>query len=237
MIDLHTHLLPLADDGSRSVEESRQMLEMLAMQGVKKVFATPHFLADKDTPETFFERRDRAYEALASVWPQTVENLFLGAEVAYFQGVSRMSALSDLRLGKTKLLLLEMPLERWSDYTVRELSELACSGSIRPVLAHVERCMGYQSASVWHSLLDSGMIMQANASFFIRSQTSKKALKLLKRGAIHVIASDCHNVHTRPPRIREALDIVSARLGEKTVCSMRNFLNEIAAGNDPTVSI
>lgn len=236
MIDLHTHVLPSVDDGSGSVEESLKLLEMLATQGVKKVFATPHFLADRDTPASFFERRARAFENLSSVDSKACENLFLGAEVAYFQGVSRMSALSDMRLGKTKLLLLEMPLERWSDYTVKELSELACSGSIRPVLAHVERCMPYQPASVLRSLLDSGIIMQANASFFLRPATSRKALKLYKRGVIHAVASDCHNVHLRPPRIGEALAIIAEKLGEKTVRSMCDLLEEITAENASFVS-
>lgn len=237
MIDLHTHVLPSLDDGSGSVEESVKLLEMLAAQGVKKVFATPHFLADRDTPASFFERRARAYESLLSVDPKACENLFLGAEVAYFQGISRMSALSDMRLGKTKLLLLEMPQERWSDYTVRELSALACSGSIRPVLAHVERCMQYQPTSVFRSLLDGGIIMQANASFFIRPATSRKALKLYKRGMIHAVASDCHNIHLRPPRIGEALAIIAERLGEKNVRSMCDLLEEIIAVNDSIVSI
>ena len=236
MIDLHTHVLPSVDDGSGSVEESLKLLEMLAAQGVKKVFATPHFLADRDTPASFFERRARAFENLSSAHPKACENLFLGAEVAYFQGVSRMSALSDMRLGKTKLLLLEMPLERWSDYTVKELSELACSGSIRPVLAHVERCMPYQPASVLRSLLDSGIIMQANASFFLRPATSRKALKLYKRGVIHAVASDCHNIHLRPPRIGEALAIIAEKLGEKTVRSMCDLLEEITAENASFVS-
>ena len=236
MIDLHTHVLPSVDDGSGSVEESLKLLEMLAAQGVKKVFATPHFLADRDTPASFFERRARAFENLSLVDSKACENLFLGAEVAYFQGVSRMSALSDMRLGKTKLLLLEMPLERWSDYTVKELSELACSGSIRPVLAHVERCMPYQPASVLRSLLDSGIIMQANASFFLRPATSRKALKLYKRGVIHAVASDCHNIHLRPPRIGEALAIIAEKLGEKTVRSMCDLLEEITAENASFVS-
>lgn len=236
MIDLHTHVLPSMDDGSGSAEESIKLLALLAAQGVKKVYATPHFLADRDTPMSFFERRARAYESLLSADPTVCENLFLGAEVAYFQGISRMSALSDMRLGQTKLLLLEMPLERWSDYTVKELSELACSGSIHLVLAHVERCMPYQPASVFRALLDRGIIMQANASFFIRPATSRKALKLLRRGAIHAVASDCHNLHLRPPRIGEAVGIIADRLGEKNVRSMCDFLKKITEENDSVVS-
>lgn len=229
MIDLHTHLLPSVDDGSGSIEESLALLEMLSAQGIKKVFATPHFYADRDTPQSFFDRRERALEALRCACPESLPSLFPGAEVAYFHGISRMSALSDMRLGKTRLLLLEMPPERWSDYTLQELTALSCSGAIRPVIAHVERCMEYQPARTWRSLLDSGIIMQANASFFIRQKSARSALKLLKRGAIHVVASDCHSIHLRPPRIREAMDRIAAGLGGGAVDSMRSLLAEITA--------
>ena len=227
MIDLHTHLLPSVDDGSSSMEESLGLLEMLTSQGVKKIFATPHFYADRDTPEHFLERRARAYEALLSARRENLAEVDLGAEVAYFQGISRMRELPQMRLGSTRLLLLEMPPVRWSDYTVRELTELTCMGEIRPVIAHVERCMEYQPASVVRTLLDRGIVMQANASFFIRPRSARRALKLWKRGEIHVIASDCHNLHTRPPRIREAMDRIVARFGDGAIHSMCNFLEQI----------
>ena len=229
MIDLHAHLLPSADDGSANIEESLKLLEMLTAQGVSQVFATPHFYADKDSPEAFFARRDRAYAELLSARPNHLASVAVGAEVAYFQGISRMSALSDMRLGTSKLLLIEMPIERWSDYTVQEMIELSCSGEIRPIIAHIERCLPYQPLRVRKTLLERGIVMQANASFFIRPKTARLALKLWKRGAIHAIASDCHNVHTRPPRMREAMDAVSARFGEEAINSMRAFLREITA--------
>ena len=45
MTDIHCHVLPEMDDGSRSVEESVAMLEALSAQGVGCVAATPHFYA------------------------------------------------------------------------------------------------------------------------------------------------------------------------------------------------
>ncbi len=43
MIDVHTHILPRMDDGSKSAEESIRMLKMQAEQGVRCVVASPHF--------------------------------------------------------------------------------------------------------------------------------------------------------------------------------------------------
>ena len=49
MIDFHTHILPLMDDGSKSIEESIKMLKMLSAQGVKRIVATPHFYANDES--------------------------------------------------------------------------------------------------------------------------------------------------------------------------------------------
>ena len=45
MIDFHSHILPGMDDGSKSTQESLEMLDMLRAQGVDTVAATPHFYA------------------------------------------------------------------------------------------------------------------------------------------------------------------------------------------------
>ena len=58
MIDFHSHILPGIDDGSKSVEESIELLRMLSVQEVDTVAATPHFYASDGSPEEFFERRD-----------------------------------------------------------------------------------------------------------------------------------------------------------------------------------
>ena len=42
MIDLHTHVLPLVDDGSDSVQASVKMVKEAVEQGVTDIFLTPH---------------------------------------------------------------------------------------------------------------------------------------------------------------------------------------------------
>ena len=69
MIDLHTHVLPGMDDGSRSPEESARMLRELAAQGVTLAAATPHFYAGENSPDRFLRRRNgrRIYRVCAAV--------------------------------------------------------------------------------------------------------------------------------------------------------------------------
>ena len=52
------------------------------------------------------------------------------------------------------------------------------------------------------------MLMQSNASFFLRWNTKHKALRMLESGQIHLLGSDCHNMADRPPRLGEALEII-----------------------------
>ena len=57
MIDVHCHVLPGIDDGSRSVEMSIDMLHEMKKQGIDKVIATPHFYPMNDNVKMFLERR------------------------------------------------------------------------------------------------------------------------------------------------------------------------------------
>ncbi|ETJ32257.1 Capsular polysaccharide biosynthesis protein, partial [human gut metagenome] len=44
MIDIHSHIIPGIDDGSRSMEMTIEMLKTAEQSGIKQVFATPHYL-------------------------------------------------------------------------------------------------------------------------------------------------------------------------------------------------
>ena len=79
MIDLHSHILPQMDDGSRSVDESLQMLAALAAQGVTDVAATPHFYASENSPERFLARRRHAWQRLAPHLTASLPTVHLGA--------------------------------------------------------------------------------------------------------------------------------------------------------------
>ena len=43
MVDIHTHILPGVDDGSRDIHTSLRMLLREQRDGVDKVILTPHF--------------------------------------------------------------------------------------------------------------------------------------------------------------------------------------------------
>jgi protein-tyrosine phosphatase len=224
MIDWHNHVLPNMDDGSHSVAESIAMLRAQVSQGVTTVIATPHFYANDESVTSFLERRSRSMETLREQCADDgLPSLRLGAEVRYYPGISRMEGISSLCIEGSNLLLLEMPMSRWTKSMVRELIEMSGRGGICLVLAHIDRYFSLQSREVWSSLLDNGILMQTNASFFSAFTTRRKALSLLKEGYVHLLGSDCHNMTSRPPQMERALDIIQKRLGVDYLCQMNEY--------------
>jgi protein-tyrosine phosphatase len=145
----------------------------------------------------------------------------------YYNGISRTDDVLKLRLGDTKILLLEMPMGRWSDYTVRELIDLAGSGSITLVLAHIERYLHFQKKSTLEALLYYGALMQVNASFFLSIKTKHKALKMMQEQQIHLIGSDCHNLTSRRPRLDEACEVIRKKFGDEFLENMNRYHQNI----------
>ena len=223
MIDWHSHILPEMDDGSRDTAESISMINMLRTQGVGTVIATPHFYANDESVDLFLERRKSAFERLSAELPEGSPEILLGAEVRYYQGINRMADLKALRIEGTKLLLLEMPMSSWTEYMVRELIEMSGRSSIKVVLAHVERYMALQKQSVWNRLLESGILMQVNASFFTTFASKRKALSLLREGSVHFVGSDSHNMSSRPPRVGKAFEVIQEKLGENYLKQMNEY--------------
>jgi protein-tyrosine phosphatase len=219
LVDVHTHILPCADDGSRSVGESLEMLRIYRENGVGTVVLTPHFYPQLEALETFIERRRESYDALLSAIAGSGEafpRLVLGAEIEYFDDIAGVAQYPELRLGGSRALLVEMHDEPWGMRRVEALLELVASG-ITLILAHVERYLFEQKRSVVNALLQNGIVMQSNASFFLDKRTSSRALKLFDSGVIHLIGSDCHGTVNRPPCLHEASCLIVEKLGAEAL--------------------
>lgn len=211
VIDFHSHVLPGIDDGSKSIRESARMLAASAAQGVTHIAATPHFYPAETSPERFLERREQAAERLRAVWRPEFPRLLLGAEVCYLDGIGQAAEMEALCIEGTSLLLLEMPLCAWSERMAAEITALQRGSGPAVMLAHVERCLPLQRGAVWDQLLESGVLMQASASFFLRWNTRHRAVRMFDAGRIHLLGSDCHNMADWAPRMGDALAV----MGEK----------------------
>ena len=214
MIDFHSHILPEMDDGADCVETGLAMLRESFLQGVDTLVSTSHFYADEDYPQRFLERRMRSFQTLqdamlvqAEVFPEIV----LGAEVLYFPGISQAEELEAMMIGESCCMLVEPPMADWTDSMLDEIFQMGKNLKCRPVIAHVDRYMTYLGdKSLITRVLEREMLVQVNAGYFLNPATEKSAMKHLKRGEIHLIGSDCHNMGNRMPNLGQARRLARA---------------------------
>ena len=183
MIDFHSHLLPEMDDGSRSVEESFAMIESAYKQGVEGIFSTPHFYPKRDDPESFMRRRERSIKKLFESGSEDKLKvpLYVGAEVAYFYGMSRYGKLRDFCLGGSDYILIEMPFDKWTMEEVEEIASFYTTSGLHPVLAHFERYLPFGNKKYLKYLLKNDVLIQSNAEFFINKRTRRTKSNESKR--------------------------------------------------------
>lgn len=213
LIDFHSHILPGIDDGARSPDESLKMLELMAAQGVSKVVSTSHFYPERESPESFLSRRAKAVGRLRTVMRDGLPDVYLGAEVAYFPGISRCEQLPELAIRGTRLILIEMPFCRWSPTVTDELFTIRDSMGLTPIIAHIERYID-QRPGAFGELAAGGILLQSNAEHFLDFWHKRRAIKLLENGYIHLLGSDCHRIDRRMPNLPEAAQYILDKLGE-----------------------
>lgn len=216
MIDFHAHVLPDMDDGSRSIQESIQMLRISADMGVDTIVATPHFYIEQMNIADFLYRRKCAYEDLvkAGVMEVGMPDTVLGAEVHFFPGMGSESGIVSLCITGTSCMLLEMPFEPWTKRTLNEVRNLSAGCGITPIIAHIERYFAIQTKYNIGALLDMEVLVQINGSFLIDTLTQRKALKLLKQNCVHLLGSDCHDITRRKPNLEKAFAVIYHSLGK-----------------------
>lgn len=208
LCDLHSHVLPGMDDGCKTPEESRRVLEMSARQGVRYLAATPHFYAEQESVDSFLARREAAMKRLAAATRELEgPQLCLGAEVAWYPGLLQEQQLDALCLGRSNYLLLEMPFSRWTPSVARQVRALRYEQGIVPILAHVER---YPDVGrMLDELIENGVLIQMNAEHLL--QNRRDAARLLRRGMVDVLGSDCHGAEHRPPKLGPAWECMGHR--------------------------
>lgn len=214
IIDFHMHILPGIDDGSRDVETSRRMLEISAKQGVEIIVATPHFYASRDRIEHFLEKRNRAEEQIRVELQNYDLQMRFGAEVAFFRGISRAEKLDELTVEGTKLLLLEMPFMPWEAVDIAEVKTLIEERGYRVLLAHLERYLDLPgNKHRIEELLELPLYVQINAQSLTDWRKRGRLLKLFRDGQAHVLGSDAHGLHRRPPDLAEGRAVLDKKLG------------------------
>lgn len=214
IIDFHTHVLPCIDDGSRNVETSLAMLKTSSEQGVQLMVATPHFYATRDRVEGFLNRRAESFANLQSALCDDLPRIKLGAEVAFFRGISEADRIEKLRIEGTDCLLLEMPFRRWTEEDLEEVSALIKDRRMTIILAHIERYMGmWENGDLVKRILELPLFAQINAEGLLDWRQRGKLVKMVKMEQVHLLGTDCHGMNHRPPNIKAGRDVLLRKAG------------------------
>jgi protein-tyrosine phosphatase len=203
VIDLHSHLLPGVDDGSRSVAQSVAVLRELAAHGVTDICLTPHLSASR-AESGVPSNHDAAFAALLAEAPPDVR-LHRGAEVMLDRPLGPGAAVNrGITLGASRHLLVEFPRIVPAATVSLALRQVVASGLI-PVLAHPER---YNSCSVAAATAwgQEGAILQVDANTLLApSARGERARQLLAAGLAGVLAADNHGDDRTLAAVRDAL--------------------------------
>jgi protein-tyrosine phosphatase len=209
VIDLHCHLLPNIDDGSRSAERSAAVLAEFATAGVTDVILTPHLAASAISTggDQAVERRAQALEVLKRRAPSQV-GLSLGFEIMLDQPMPVL-ALGDRRfsLAESRYYLVEFPLSIVAQFATAVLGQMTRSGVI-PIVAHPER---YQSCSpaVVADWRQAGAKIQVDATTLTRPHLrGRRARALVEQGLADVLAADNHGDYRS---LRTAVEYLTSR--------------------------
>jgi protein-tyrosine phosphatase len=230
MIDIHSHILPGLDDGARSWEEALKMARLAVEDGIRIMVATPHLFPGRsndmegvnDKPairariEEFKEKLSQEQIPL-EIMPGCDVHLCLRALDLLEE--DRIYTINDTR----SYILLELP-----DMSFPPGMEDICfrlqSKGITPVITHPERhFLILEMPDKLKRLLDLGCLAQITASSILGRfgrRIARFTRDLLKKGYVHVVASDAHDTRKRPPVMRRAVEEAARIVGKDRAWDM-----------------
>jgi len=188
MIDIHTHLLPGVDDGSRTQAQTLGVMQRFVDAGVTCVVCTPH-LAASEAAVIPMDRYWRIHREIAEIVPPTL-TVQRGWEIMLDRPGVDLTAL-PLRLGTSNAILVEFPRGTLPSGTELELARLRQSG-VQPVVAHPERYGGatLELIKAWR---DTGAVIQTDTAYLLGDgPRCDLARTMLAEGLIDILASDNH---------------------------------------------
>jgi protein-tyrosine phosphatase len=217
MIDIHHHLLFGIDDGSRDLETSLAMAEMAAGDGITHIACTPH-ANDKYTfdPEV---NQQKLNELQAKLDGRITLGLGCDFHLSYDNIEDAIQNPTRYTLNHKNYLLVE-----FSDYGIATnmnevFYELGVHNMI-PIITHPERSHAVrrqpEKLAEW---LRAGCLVQVTAGSLLGrfgKTAEAHAHQMLEKNWVHFIATDAHNLESRPPIMSKAYEWLRKNHGEET---------------------
>ena len=195
--DMHCHLVPQVDDGSKCFEESVECFKMLKSVGFNRVFITPHFQYPRfDNDEEDIRRRYQEMKLRAVEMGVEIEMVGVAGEYRIDSGFKkRVENPRFLQVGG-KYVLVEFSLHQQMTGCDEMIFDLQMKG-YDIILAHPER---YPYLNILGSrmeqLKNQGVFFQVNAlslGGFYGEEPKRRAYQMLERGWVEFMGTDTHN--------------------------------------------
>jgi len=213
--DMHCHILPEMDDGSKSMEETLAALEEAERQGIERMIITPHF-----HPQRYVVAAPRILEALNRVKRECAREgigieLYPGQECYYYSGlVQELDEGRALTLCDTRFVLVEFDPGCPYSFLKNGLDTLRQNGYV-PIVAHFERYECLLEDSHLKELRSHQYLLQMNYDMLLQRGglfSESRWRKLIRSGYVDYLGSDCHGTHFRPLHVKEACSWMEKKL-------------------------
>ena len=226
--DVHCHIIPGADDGSKSMDMSMEMIGMAAAQGFDSFFATSHFspMFDGCHGTALREKLLRLQEACSKKYGEKIR-IFPGQELMYCESSMELLHRGEAQtLADSRYVLMEFYPSESANVIRHAVRELVNMGYI-PILAHAERYEEIKQEEQFGELIAAGALLQMNYGSLtggLLDMRAAKCRKLLYNGLIHFLGTDMHDTGRRGPETGKACDWLEKHLDEE-------YVREITYGN------
>jgi len=219
MIDIHTHILPGIDDGAADWNDTLNMARAAVAEGITTMIATPHHANGRYNNiavEVVEYTRHINEKLIEEDVPITIRS---GQEIRWHHDwLEAWFRKELLPLADSSYVLLELPSTRIPNEIYELLHELNIL-KLKVIIAHPERnaeIMKHPERLA--ELIERGAFAQVTTYSLLGGfgrRIEKMAWLLCKRGLIHIVSSDAHDVERRGFRLREAYEVIGERMGKQ----------------------
>ena len=196
-IDIHSHILYGIDDGSKSLEESINIIKEHVMMGFTDIVVTPHYIENSKYQTNNITKQNILNELKQELKKQNIKiNLYLGNEVFVNNNLEELLKKEEIStINNSRYLLIEFPMNEKPKDINNIIYELKIKGII-PIIAHPERYDYVEkNPNLVLEWIEEGALLQSNYGSIIGiygSGPQKTIKKLLKKNLIDILATDIH---------------------------------------------
>lgn len=243
MIDIHAHILPGLDDGAQTWEEALTMARMAVADGIRTMVASPHLYQNRVVDNEKINNKETILVIVNQFKQKLMDE---GIDLEIVPGCDTPLCFELLRLMDDGLLLTINDLNRYlllelPDTSFPPATEQVCfrlqSKGITPIITHPERNFIIQEMpDKIGRLLDMGCLVQVTSSSLLGvfgRRVAKFTRQMLKKGYVHMVATDAHDTRRRPPVLSTAVEALSGLVGKDQARAMVTVIPEKIVRGEP----